>query len=1185
MFNANAESFSQKKKVSLDFKDTKLEYILKEIRKQTEWDFFYSRNYLDVDKKFTVSSKNESVEKLLNDLLGDSYQIDFEKGLIIITKAKQKAPKEEKKIKGITGVVKDSKGESLPGVSVVVKGTQIGVSTDINGQFNIVVDKKLDVTLVVSFVGMKTQEVKLGKKQSCTVILQEATEELEGIVVTGYQRIEKRKLTSAITSVKGKDVIEPVANSIDQMLQGKIAGMAVMNQTSTPGAAPKIRIRGSSSITGNREPVWVVDGVVLRDPVPISTEELNSMDKVNLIGNAISSINPQDIERIDVLKDASATAIYGTKAANGVIVITTKRGKKGPMRINYNSSYSITSRPKYDGMMRMNSAERIAVSEEMRERGLAYDTQRPSNVAYEGALKELWNKDISLSEFDDKVNELRNNNTDWFDLLFRNSFSTNQTVSISGADDKTSYYASVGFSNSNGATRGVNLKKYNATINLSSKFSEKLSIDLGLRGSVAKDKRNHSSIAMMNYAYNTSRAIPAYNPDGTKYFYAEDLAYHLGEANDDVPDLGYNIFNELENTGSSNNTNSLGLQASLNYKINTYLKYTGMVSYNVSSNDRDDWADERSYYITKDRKMPFGMPIPKEDDTYKQQAKLPYGGEMKTDNTNNTSYTARSTITFNKYFAEKHSVTTNLGFEIQSSKYKGVSSTQFGYLPLRGRKVVNVNPADWPAFAQNIADNPNVYTNNRENLMSYYGTFSYGYDSRYIFNFNIRGDGSNKFGQDKSTRFVPIWSVSTRWNLDRENFLKDSKIISSLSVIASYGTQGNVPEDNPPYLVVQLGTLDATADQYESRLLNFPNKFLRWERTNSYNLGMDFSLFNGAVSGGLQLYKKLGKDQIVTRSISSTNGAASVAINGGDIENKGWELSLSTTAIKTKDFSLGFSFNSSKNYNKITNAGLVNDIFYQQYLDGTIIKNGKSVNSFYSYKFDKLDENGFPIFKDINLRDEKGNLVVNTREEAYNRALAFSGKREPDLTGGFTTNLRYKRLTMNFLLSFSLGAKVRLNRLYKDSGQALPYPQQNLSSEFVNRWKQSVNENTVIPVLSDQTMVLSDYLRERNMMHPTDQLDQDLLVGDNLWQMYNYSDLRVVSGDFLRCRSLSLSYSLANNLCKRLKMNSVNLGFTVNNVFTIKDKDLKGRDPEQVDLGSKTIPPQRTYSLSLNVNF
>ena len=410
----------------------------------------------------------------------------------------------------ITGVVKDQSGEPLIGVNVMEKGTTNGSITDVDGKYSVSV-KGGKTILVFSYIGYISQEIPIGNQKTINVTMKEDTEELEEVVVTGYQVIEKRKLTSAVVSVKGSDVLDPINTSIDQMLQGKIPGLQAINQSGTPGVAPKIRIRGSSSISGSREPVWVVDGVILSDPIPLTPEEINSMDNVNLIGNAISFLNPEDIDRIDILKDASATALYGVRAANGVIVITTKRGQSGPPRVNFSTNLSVVARPNYSIMKQMNSKDRIEVSEEMQEKALHFNKYDPSEIGYEGALRDLWERRITYQEFNQQVKKLKEMNTDWYDLLFHTSFTQSYNLSVSGGSDRVNYYISAGYNDQKGVAKPEKYTRYNALAKVDVNLYPNLKIGADISSARVKSKRTHSSVDLYQYAYETSRAIPAYN--------------------------------------------------------------------------------------------------------------------------------------------------------------------------------------------------------------------------------------------------------------------------------------------------------------------------------------------------------------------------------------------------------------------------------------------------------------------------------------------------------------------------------------------------------------------------------------------------------------------------------------------------------------------------------------------------
>lgn len=1146
-------------KVSVEMKDKALREVLKVFKEQTGVYFMYNTQDVNVEIPVSIDLKETPLEDALHVVFRNlPYQFSKVEDYILISPKKDTSA-QEPEMRTVKGRVVDKEGNPLPGVSIVVKGTIAGVATDIDGRFEIRLSTAEDI-LVFSFVGMRSQEIKVTKNDLYVVMESIAALMQEVIVTTGYQNIEKRKLSSSVFTIDGDVVKEGAALGLDNMLQGKIPGMNVMGSTSTPGAATKIRIRGSSTISGNREPLWVVDGFILEDPVPISAEELNSLDNVNLIGNAISSLNPEDIDRIDVLKDASATAIYGVKAANGVIVITTKKGKKGKPRVRYSMNLSLNERPQYDGLYRMNSKERIDVSREIEQRGLPFGFQ-PARVSYEGALMDLYDRTITYDQFQQVVKRLEEVNTDWFDIIYHTSFSQKHNISVSGANDRVNYYFSGAFLNTPATVKGTGVKQFNGLMKLGINILSNLKVDLQMRASTDSKDYLYSSISPYSYAYKTSRAIPCYNEDGSLAWYNRTQGYENP--------LRYNIVNEMNNTGNNIEGTSLNFNANLLWEIIPKLRITGALSYSRSSTDEKAWFNEQSYVAADLRNFNYGEELPDSDYWKQEQCKLPYGGGLRNTDTRNTSYTLRAQVDYSFKFLADHEITVVAGTEARSSKYKGLSTIQYGYLPDRGEKFVEIDPLQWPKYNELVKNNPNRITNTLTNVMSWYGTFTYAYQSRYIANFNIRADGSNKFGQDKSNRFLPVWSASARWNIHEESFLKNIMWLNLFALRGSYGVQGNVSPDQTPNLLIQLGSFDAISKQYISKLSKLPNPQLRWEKTTSYNIGIDFAFLNNRLNGSVEVYRKKGKDQIISKEVASTTGSTTMTLNAGNLENKGYELVLNVIPVSTKKFTWALNINGARNINKVTKSGITTDYGYKEYLNGSAVIPGEALNTFYSYKYDKLDENGLPTFKDV---EETDGI---TQTEMFAKVFSYSGTRVPDITGGFGTSLTYRKLTLGGFFSYSLGTKIRLNDLYNDTGQKLPQPQQNMNKAFVGRWRQQGDEaHTDIPVLSVDPMKMYGYGNSRTIK-----------IADNGWEMYNKSDLRVVSGNYLRLKNLYIRYQLNDKICHKIFAKSINLRLEATNLWLLADKKLHGQDPEQITLGGSTTPPTSSYTFGIDITF
>lgn len=1164
LFVFSAGAIAQK--ATLRIQAGSLDDVFQEIIRQSDIELVYNADAASrIQCEGAVFEEKEIAEVLGILLEGTPFTYKLENGIYMVTH--RVATDMSQQVKGIkvTGTVRDKKGNVLPGVTVMVKGTQMGVATDVDGKYILSIVEG-NYTLVFSMVGMKPLEVKVDGRPVIDVELEESINELGDVVVTGYEKIERRHLTSSIVSLKADEVLEVGQISLDNMLQGKVPGLAVMNPSSSPGAAPKIRIRGTSTITGNREPLWVVDGIPLEEPVQVSNAELNSMDRVNFIGNAISFLNPEDIVRVDILKDASATAIYGTRAANGVIVVTTKRGEEGKAKINYSFTANLITRPQYKDMYLMNSAERIEVSEELVEKGINYNGGLPTSVGYERELDRLWKREISYEEFKRNVKALKEMNTDWYDLLFRNGFSNSHNLSVSGGSKRTTYFISAGYSNQKGTAIREDYQRYNVNMKLNTYLHDKLRLDAGLSVGVTENSRPHPSIDLYKYAYQTSRSIAPYDENGDLVFYDKPGRYANAVGTES---LDFNIFHELNHSGNVTKNSNTALNLSLDWNAFEWLRYNMLLGVTRSTSRSEQFQGPETYAVSLLRGIHYGEKLPEDEDFIEYTSQLPYGGIFNLSNTYNQSYTFRHSLNFSKQFSENHFGATG-GVEIRSSKYEGDSQVEYGYLPDRGKKFVNIQASMWPKYEALVQ--PLALKENTTNFVSYYGTFTYAWANKYILNANVRADGSNKFGQHKDARFLPIWSFSGRWNITQEGFLKSSNLIRHLSLHGSYGIQGNVHPDQVPSLILNMGTLDELSNQYISTTNKFPNNKLRWEKTRSYNLGIDFDFLGGILSGSVEMYYKKGEDIVIVKDICPTNGADAVALNRGTLQNRGIDFTINSNIVNTNDYSFSLSVNAGKNKNKVIDAGENLKYTYKNYLDGSIIVNDEAINTFYSYRYAGLDKNGLPTFDGIQEKDEAGNYIDSDLESAILRAMEVSGRREPILTGGFSTFFRYRNLRLNALFSFSFGNKIRLNEFYSNFGTYIPGPEMNMSSDFVDRWRKPGDEqHTDVPVLSNNSL-----RRPYSAKYE---------VYDSYWQMYDNSDLRVASGNFLKCQNISLSYSLDKKMLQSVGIRDVTVTLSGANLFKVADSKLKGRDPEQVSLGAGAVPPMPNYSLRLSVSF
>lgn len=1152
-----AGAYSQTMKYDISIAGGKLESVFKLIEQKGEYTFLYSIEDVDNISSIDIDVKQADLKEVL-DLCLAKTKLTYEiSGRLIIIRVKDNKP--ENKMMVIKGVVKDKKGEPLPGVTVIGKGTSIGVATGIDGEFSFTTTKQDSVVLLFSFIGMKTKEVKWKGEKVLNVVMEENTQEMEEVVVTGYQTVKKSNMAGSVSTIKAEDLVLNGTQSLEQALQGKLPGVVVMNQDGLVGTRQKVRVRGTSTLLGSQDPVWVVDGMIQQDPLPFKATDLStyntSPDNIdmirNFVGSAIAWLNPSDIKDVTVLKDASATAIYGVKAANGVIVITTKKGEQGRMSINYSGNFSIGSKVTYDKLNLMNSKERVDVSREIFERGLVGHPL--SNVGYQELLQQYLQEKISYDEFNAGIKKLETVNTDWFDLLFENPFSYSNNISVSGGSDKTTYYASFGITNNNGTAKGNDSKSYQGSVNVNTIFWDKLQFSAKVAGSVSKTNGFHNSVSPYSYASTTSRVLPAFEEDG-------EFAYYLTRAG-----YKYNVLNELSESGNQNSTNALNVNVGLNWEIIKGLKYEMSLGYNYSSSHGESWATELTNYITQKRGYEFGMYGPN-DDKY-QISSLPHGGELNMSDSRNESYTWRNQFSYVKNYG-RHLLTATVGQEASSTKYDGFTGIFYGYLPGRGQTIKN--PPLTVTYANGTIKENTSYaqpttsiSDNKSNKLSFYGAFTYTFDERYVFNASVRSDASNRFGQDKDARYLPVWSFGLRWNMGREHFLEGQDFLNEFSFRLSYGYQGNASEAASPELIARIpsgaGISNATGEYY-MEIKSLPNPKLKWEKTATVNAGADFVFWKNKINGSFEYYYKKTTDAIINKEVPYENGVTSMPMNGGSLENYGWELSFSFAPIRTKNFIWTMGLNTSKNYNKVTSKLETNEN-WQQAVAGNVNKKGFPVSGFWAFEYAGLSpEDGSPLY----------NLPGVDTPEAITDAtvyMKYMGKLDPDFTAGLNMGFRVKNLTLSSSFYLSVGGKKFLATMFdEDMINSTPYEYNNLPKDLVDRWRKPGDEKyTNIPSL------------------PEYQKSSTALPSENpySYRLYNYTDIRVVNASFLRCNNITLSYNLSSGWINKFAQN-IGLSFSVSNPFMIVSKDFKGKDPE-VATGSQ--PLSRNYTLSVNLSF
>ena len=1068
------------------------------------------------------------------------------------------------------GVVTDEKGEPLPGVAVFPTNyVEFGAATDNDGKYvlqNVPAEAK---SLTFLMLGMKKEIVMIGKKDKVDVMLIEDVNSLEDVVVTGYQKIDKRYSTSAVTSLKMEDVHLPGVASLDQMLEGKIPDMVFTTNSGEINATPRLRIRGTSTLIGNREPLWVLDGIVLTDPVALSPDVLNDPDYVNRIGNAISGINPQDILRIDVLKDAAATALYGTRAANGVIVITTKSGREGKPVLSYSATMTGRRRPYYtDSKINlMNSDERIQFSQFLVDQHYLYPSGMPL-VGYENALNNLYAGVYTQSEFDKSVQEMASMNTDWFDILCHNSFSHDHSISVSGGSDKIRYYASLGYTDQDDVIKNTKNRRYTGMAKLDIQLMRKLDLSLNINGYHNDRKYNADGINPTDYAYNTSRAIPAFNKDGSYYYYKKNTGGFAGY-------LNYNILNELDNSGQNLSVNNIMATANLHFQPLQWLHFNGILSLNSSSSSSELLYGESTFHSSSLRRSEVGV-LPGTD------SEMPYGGEFKKSTTSTKGYTARLQMDINKFFGEEeqHLINFSLGGEASSTLYKGYERIDRGFYPDRGETfVVNV-PTSYSNYYTWMSSNVPHIQDQKTNLLSGYATLSYTFKDLFTLNANTRYDGSNKFGSRSNEKLLPIWSVSGNANLKSIANI-NADWLDNLTVKASYGEQGNMLDNQTPVMVIKKGTMDAYYGEMVTTAAYFANPDLKWEKTHSTNAGIESSFFAGRFQLGVEFFHKRTTDAFMSKTISDVNGYTSYIVNSGTVINKGYNITLSATPIKLHHFYWILSGNLSKIKNKVTTTPGGESYELNDFLTGQAVVEGQPVGTFYSYKFVGLSsEDGGPIFEDW--EDRQSEIENLNNYEAYTKVLVPSGKREPDITGSLSNTFTYKQWRLGITFTYSFGASTRLFRLY-DGFTGGYSSEANVNRDLMDRWQRPGDEaHTSIPAIMGSGN--SSYWKYANHWSSSD-LYTGPRFSSNAWTMYDYSTARVVSADYVKLQNISLTYEFDKHLIQKWHLGRLALTASATNLHTFCNSRLRGQTPLQGGFSEIQLSDTPTYTIGLNVEF
>ncbi len=1082
----------------------------------------------------------------------------------------------------ITGKVSNLEdGTPLAGASVENLRTRRGTITNAAGIFSI--EAQRGDSIRISFTGKVSRTLAYIGQSSLDIELSKSEGELGEVVITGYQNLERKKFTGAATSLKADDIKISGIPDVSRMLEGRAAGVSVQNVSGTFGAAPKVHVRGATSINGENKPLWVVDGVVLEDIINISNDQLSSGDPTTLLGSAVAGLNSNDIETIDILKDAAATALYGARAMNGVVVITTKKGKSGKPVVSYTGNFSSQLKPTYLDYDIMNSAQQMSVLGELERKGYLGSNilDRPDYGVYGQMLNSinanaygnypLQNTTEAMKAF---LLRYAKANTDWFDILFRNSLTQEHSLSISSGTDKSQSFFSTSFYYDNGWTIADKVKRYTLNFRNNYTFNDKLSAGFMTVGSVRQQRApgtlNRISnpvsgqfdrdfdINPFSYALNTNRALTAYDTTGNLEYFRRNFA-------------PFNIINELANNYIDLNIIDLKLQGELGYKFNKHLRYEFIGAIRYVKSSREHQITENSNManayragvnnpiINKANKFLYHDPDHPDDDAI---TVLPYGGFYNRAEDQLKSFDIRNSFTYNNRFTDKHDVNLLLGQQIKYADRQNFNNTGYGYQYDNG----GIPFIDYRILKQTIEAGFPYYdmTKFYDRFAAFYFNAQYTYNRKYNLYGTVRYDGSNVLGASRRARWLPTWSFGGAWNIDQEHFMEKFPVVDYLKLRASYGITASLgPATNAAVVLRSATTNRPYADERESviDLINLENDDLTWEKNYQANIGIDVGLFKNRLSASIDGYSRRSFDLISRIKTSGIGGEPYKVANYANMNSHGAEFLISGQILKQKKLEWKTTLTFGYNETKITNAQNVPLIFDLVKAEGGN-REGFPVNSLFSLNFQGLDhESGIPLFIDETGNVGKGVFLQDDKIDY----LVYEGPVDPTITGGFSNTFSYQNLSLNIFITYQAGNKIRLYPAFRSVYVDLDA----MPKEFFDRWEMRGDEKiTNIPAISDQ---LLNYRTSATGAYP--------------YNNYNYSTVRVADGSFVRLKTVALTYKFGDAALKRLSVfKNCSVTAALANFWLIySDKKLKGQDPEFFNSGGVAQPIQKQVTLSLKL--
>lgn len=1152
-----------------------IEEAFSAIKSQGKVFVMYQSKIIDKNVRMDLNLEKVSLEKALNVICSRTgLRYEIKDKYVLVTKAP--SSKGHRRSNVITGMVADESGEPLPGATIMVVGRQAGAISDDKGKY--LIDANSGETLRFSYIGMNNVEKRIGNEEIINVTFESQSHLLQEVEVVsnGYQNLSKDRITGSFSTVSSNELKKVATPNVIQRLEGKVPGMKVTlyagdktfdynntlksaySSTRTVGATDyNMDIRGVNTITGEQFPLIVVDGVI------------TEMD--------LSNFNPEDIDNITVLKDAAAASIWGVRAANGVIVITTKRGNNASRpSVSFSASWMTQGKPDLGYLKGLSSAQMLDYEKELVNSNYLYAVNPDSyyDAQYyfpEGSRLAMQLKagSITQTQYDARVAQLSaiDNRSQIMDYFYQRASSQQYNLSVSGGGANSSYYYSTSYSKENPYTKRNSGERL--TLNLSNtwKLFNWATLATNFKGSFFTYYDNGTTLSML---YPRGRILMPYeqlaDEKGNGISYDRLDPGWTSTLSSAFKDWKYNYLQEQNLRDSKQNSDNYIGNITLNVPI-----YDGLTSNTTFALEKSYvksavYYDPNSYYM-RDMLNYYTYPT-----ATTNSLGIKTGGALSKDNSTENNYTFREQLNYDKVFKGIHRINALAGIEFRETSMGVGSYTLFGYNPQTGLSDTQLNYSYNPSYSYVAGYTENSYTtfngggypdqsDKRRRFLSYYANASYTLMDRYYVSASVRYDDYNNFGVSRKYRATPLYSFGTKWNISRESFMKDASWVNNLALRLTYGINGNLSLTTYPFTKISIAT-NYTTNEPSASIISVANPQLKWEKTYTTNVGLDFSLFNEKLSGSIDYYSKCGRDLLYNFPFSASmlgNTGQTLTRNAAAIDSHGIDANFNVAAYRDKDWDANIGFQFSYNTNKVKANTFFKESnyanYYSYYPNGIGLLEGYSTDKLFVYRNAGLDENGL-----TQIYDENGGIVKSTTTNLTSlKILKNAGHLTPPYFGGLNLSVRYKQFSLNSYATYQFGSvflKPTLN--YYITSMYNGYF--DMSGDIAKRWRKAGDEaTTYVPKISSSMYSLN---------------------------RYKYSDVNVLKGDYIRLKQISLSYDLDKAFLSKLHMASAQLTFAVYNLGLLWKANKGGFDPDYTSgYSSYNLPPEKSYMLSLNVNF